>query len=30
MSIPYDTLIVAAGAGNSYFGHDDSPSTRPA
>ena len=23
MDIPYDSLIVAAGAGQSYFGHDE-------
>ena len=23
ISVPYDSLIVAAGAGNSYFGHDE-------
>ena len=23
MEIPYDSLIVAAGAGQSYFGHDE-------
>jgi len=29
ISIPYDSLIVAAGAGNSYFGHDELAENAP-